>query len=161
MLSGIRSKLAALPAPTSRAAREPDLRVPMRDGVTLLADRWVPSGDPAPTLLVRSPYGRGSIFGFLYGRLFAERGFQVVVQSCRGTFGSGGVFEPMVREAGDARDTIEWMRGQAWFTGAYATIGASYLCFAQWAAARERVAELRAMIAQAGPHAFLGPIHGD
>jgi len=159
MFSRILSKLAALPAPTIRAVCERDLHVPMRDGVTLLADRWYPSSGPAPTLLVRSPYGRRSIFGLLYGRLFAERGFQVVVQSCRGTFGSGGVFEPLVREASDARDTIEWMRGQAWFTGAYATIGASYLCFAQWAAARSRAVEHRAMIAQAGPHEFLATIH--
>jgi predicted acyl esterase len=27
----------------------------------------------------------------LFGRLLAERGFQAVVQSCRGTYGSGGV----------------------------------------------------------------------
>ncbi|MGH7803859.1 MAG: CocE/NonD family hydrolase, partial [Candidatus Binatia bacterium] len=127
--------------------------------VELLADRWFPASGPAPTLLVRSPYGRRSMFGWLYGRIFSERGFQVVIQSCRGTFGSGGApFEPMIHEARDAADTVAWMRGQPWFGGAYATIGASYLCFTQWAGAREAAPELKTMIAQVGPHDFAGTI---
>ena len=153
-------RLLGLPPSTSGARCERDLRVPMRDGVELLADRWHPDRDtdrdPMPTLLVRSPYGRRSIFGFLYGRLYAQRGFQVVVQSCRGTFGSGGDFEPMVHEADDAADTVAWLRGQQWFGGALATLGASYLCFTQWALARARPPELRAMVASVGPHRF-GP----
>src|SRR5690349_19703301 len=72
-----------------------DLRVPMDDGAVLLADRWV-AGEgadrPKPTVLVRSPYGRRQLVGVLFGRLLAERGLQVVIQSVRGTFGSGGEF---------------------------------------------------------------------
>ncbi len=157
-MSVLVARLLGFPAPTARARVERDLHVPMRDGVDLLADRWFAAAGHAPTLVVRSPYGRRSFFGFLYGRLFAERGFQVLVQSCRGTFGSGGVFEPLVHEASDGADTIAWLRGQSWFDGRYATIGASYLCFAQWAAAN-RHPEFRAMIAQVGPHEFFGAIH--
>ncbi|MFX1537287.1 MAG: CocE/NonD family hydrolase [Promethearchaeota archaeon] len=63
----------------------------MPDGVVLLTDHYYPrKGGKRPTILVRSPYGRKGFFGLLYGRLVAERGFQVLVQSCRGTFGSGG-----------------------------------------------------------------------
>ena len=41
---------------------ERDLRVPMLDGVVLLANRWAPKagGDGLPVALLRSPYGRGS-----------------------------------------------------------------------------------------------------
>jgi len=150
--------LLGLPAPTARARVERDLRVPMRDGIELVADRWFPQKGLAPLLVVRSPYGRRSFFGFLYGRIFAERGFQVLIVSSRGTFGSGGVFEPLVHESNDAADTLAWLRGQSWFGGRYATIGASYLCFAQWAGAG-RYAELGAMIPQVGPHEFHGAIH--
>ena len=80
---------------------ERDLRVPMDDGVVLLADRYAPSGaDPMPTVLVRTPYGRRNVFGVIYGRLYAERGLQVLVQSVRVTFGSGGVSRQPPRSLG-------------------------------------------------------------
>jgi putative CocE/NonD family hydrolase len=153
---GALERLLGLPAATSAARRERDLRVPMRDGVELLADRWFPASGSGPLLLVRSPYGRASMFGFLYGRCYAERGFQVVIQSCRGTYGSGGDFEPMAHEAADAVDTVAWLRDQPWFDGRLATLGASYLCFTQWALAESAPPELRAMVASVGPHEF-GP----
>ncbi|MFX1501687.1 MAG: CocE/NonD family hydrolase, partial [Promethearchaeota archaeon] len=79
------------PAETHKILVERDIKVPMPDGVDLLADHYYPLGDKKPpTVLVRSPYGRRIVFGLLYGRFFAERGFQVLIQSCRGTFGSGG-----------------------------------------------------------------------
>src|SRR5262245_20561855 len=102
LASRIAARWYGLPPRTNGVRRERDVRVPMPDGAVLLADRYVPLGvaDP-PTLLVRSPYGRRQLFGLWYGRLFAERGFQVLVQSCRGTFGSGGDFVPMFRERAD------------------------------------------------------------
>ncbi len=56
--------------------------------------------------------------GVLYGRIFAERGFQVFIQSVRGTFGSGGTFDPFRQEHDDGLDTVAWIRQQPWFTGA-------------------------------------------
>ena len=104
-------------APARYPARvERDLRVPMADGVVLLADRYVPEGlDRAPLVLARGPYGRRHIWGMLFGRLLAERGFQAVVQSCRGTYGSGGVFDPFGDERTDGLSTVEWMRAQTWY----------------------------------------------
>jgi hypothetical protein len=69
----------------------------------LLADRWVPggTGDRAqPTVLVRSPYGRRGLVGAIFGRLLAERGFQVVIQSVRGTFGFRRAVQPVRRASG-------------------------------------------------------------
>src|SRR5581483_10551286 len=87
------------PAETRNVGVKRNIGVPMRDGVTLLADHYVPVGlGRRPTILVRSPYGRAGFWGALYGRPFAERGFQVLIQSCRGTFGSGGVFDPFRQE---------------------------------------------------------------
>src|SRR5258708_1172927 len=47
------------PAATHRVTVERSIAVPMRDGVTLVTDRYVPAGAPAPIVLIRSPYGRG------------------------------------------------------------------------------------------------------
>lgn len=68
----------------------------MRDGVVLRADRYVPDGDErAPVVLVRTPYGRKGMWWHLFGRPLAARGYQKVLQSCRGTEGSGGDFAPL------------------------------------------------------------------
>jgi predicted acyl esterase len=94
VFSWLIERIMSLPAAMNRAVLiERDVPVPMDDGIDLTADIYSPPTDAAfPTVLVRSPYGRRGPFGYLFGRLFAERGYRVVVQSCRGTFGSGGVF---------------------------------------------------------------------
>src|SRR5919109_1768908 len=74
-----------LPPADTPVKVERDLKVPMADGTILLADRYHAGTGAQATILVRSPYGRRGFYGLLNGRLFAERGFQVVVQSCRGT----------------------------------------------------------------------------
>src|SRR6266568_971966 len=96
LLSRLISRVAHLPpAETSDVLVARDLKATMPDGVVLLADRYAPRGvENPPLILVRSPYGRSGNFGMFSGRLFAERGFQVVIQSTRGTFGSGGTFNP-------------------------------------------------------------------
>jgi len=79
-------------------------------------------------------------------RPLAERGFQVVIQSARGTFGSGGVFEAMRNERADGLATLEWVKSQPWFGGSIVLSGASYLGYVQWALAGELPPEVKAMI---------------
>jgi uncharacterized protein len=132
---------------TTDVVHERDLPVAMDDGVVLLAERWVPqdaAGVPQPTVLVRSPYGRRQFPGLLFGRVLAERGFQVVVQSVRGTFGSGGSFTPFDERA-DGAATLRWLRAQPWHAGKVATMGQSYLGFVQWALAADAGEDLAAM----------------
>lgn len=138
------------PAQTHDVQVEHDLRVPMPDGVTLLADRYVPGGtDRPPLVLVRSPYGRRGPFGVMAGRIFAERGFQSVVQSCRGTFGSGGTLDPLgTVEQTDGVATVEWLRRQEWYPGSFGTWGPSYLGVVQWALAAEALPDHKAMAIQ-------------
>jgi uncharacterized protein len=115
-----------------------DVMVPMRDGVELATDTWIPSGKPAPTLLVRLPYGKDLPALLAYGlvpNVFAlvEAGYAVVYQDCRGTFRSGGEFVPMLNEPNDGADTIAWLLEQPWCDGNIGTYGPSYLGFVQWA----------------------------
>jgi putative CocE/NonD family hydrolase len=131
------------------------VRVPMRDGVELLADHYAPAAGPSGavgTVLVRSPYGRGFPVSLVFARLYAARGYHVVVQSVRGTFGSGGVFEPIVNEAADGADTVTWLRRQPWFTGSFGTVGLSYLGLTQWALLLDPPPELAAAVITVGPH---------
>ncbi len=149
------SRVLKLPPPTTDFTVLRGLRVPMRDGVDLIADHYAPqTPTPAGTLLVRCPYGRGFPFSTLFGAVYAARGYHVVIQSVRGTFGSGGEFTPMIHEIDDGADTVAWLRHQAWFTGSFATIGLSYLGFTQWALLMDPPPELAAAIIIVGPHDF-------
>ena len=119
-----------LPPPATRdLAIEHDLRVPMPDGAVLLADRWAPGtgGGALPSAVLRTPYGRRGVFGAGTARTLAERGFQVLIQSTRGTFGSGGAFDPMRCERDDGLATLQWLVKQPWFGGTIVLCGASYL----------------------------------
>ncbi len=147
VFSWLMERMLSLPAAMDRTVLiERDVPVPMEDGVNLAADIYSPpTGSALPTVLVRSPYGRRGPFGFLFGRLFAERGYRVVVQSCRGTFGSGGVFHPHVNERVDGLATIRWIERQTWFDGRLAMNGPSYLGGVQWAVADAAGPALRAL----------------
>jgi uncharacterized protein len=153
--AGALSRAWSLPPRRNKVAIERNLRVPMSDGTVLLADHYLPIVSRlAATVLVRCPYGRRGPFGLLNGQLIAERGYHVVLQSCRGTFGSGGDFEPMRSEISDGQDTVAWLREQSWFDGRLATFGASYLGFTQWALAMDPPSELVAAVVLVGPHDF-------
>ncbi|GAA3566819.1 CocE/NonD family hydrolase [Amycolatopsis ultiminotia] len=143
-----------LPAARNEVAVHRDLAVRARDGIVLRTDHYRPVGTAGRgTVLIRTPYGRGLPINS-DARLFAGQGYHVVVQSCRGTFGSGGQLVPLVfpLETDDALDTVAWLREQPWFDGRLATYGASYVGATQWALLVEPPPELRTSIVIAGPH---------
>ncbi|HVN11554.1 MAG TPA: CocE/NonD family hydrolase [Kineosporiaceae bacterium] len=142
-----------LPPPRTGFHVEQDRPITMRDGVVLLGDHYVPLGGPAGgTVLIRTPYGRGFPGDLLDARVLAARGYHVLFQSCRGTFGSGGDFNPMVHEADDAQDTVAWLRRQPWFDGRLATLGASYMGWVQWSLLLDPPPELRTAVVLIAPH---------
>jgi uncharacterized protein len=150
-----------LPPATTGFVIDRRLQVPMRDGVVLIADHYVPqTTTPSGTLLVRGPYGRGWPFAAVFGSVYAARGYHVLIQSVRGTFGSGGDFDPFVHEIDDGADTVAWLRDQAWFTGTFATMGLSYLGFTQWALLADPPPEMKAAVITVGPHDVSGPRWG-
>jgi hypothetical protein len=147
--SHVSQRLQRLSPPLTREmVLQRDLRVPMRDGTVLLADRWVPKvgGDGLPTAVVRCPYGRAGMFAEMAARPLAERGFQVLIQSARGTFGSGGDFDPMRRERDDGLDTLDWVVKQPWFGESIVLVGGSYLGVVQWAVADQAPPQVKAII---------------
>jgi uncharacterized protein len=138
MFSRIAGSIVRLPpAQTAAVSAERDLAAKMPDGVVLLADRWYPTEHRGslPTVLIRTPYGR-RVMGPL-GRLYAERGYQTVIQSCRATFGSEGEWEPLRHEQADGHATLAWVAAQPWFDGRLVMWGGSYLGGTQWAVAED------------------------
>ncbi|HVL85909.1 MAG TPA: CocE/NonD family hydrolase, partial [Pseudonocardia sp.] len=160
VLDALLSRALRLPGARRPYTVRRDVPVPARDGVDLLTDHYVPAAPARGTILVRTPYGRGFPGDLLDARAYAARGHHVLVQSCRGTFGSGGRFEPMAREADDAQDAVAWLRAQPWFDGRLATVGASYLGWTQWALLKDPPPELRTAVILVGPHDMSEAVYG-
>lgn len=125
-----------------------NVEVPMRDGVVLRADVWLPRADGRfPTLVYRTPYGKEnapkewSTFEKL-----PPRGYAVVIQDVRGRYASDGEFAPYQNEGKDGYDTIEWAAQQPWSDGNIGTFGLSYPGAVQWLAAVENPPHLKAMV---------------
>ena len=130
----------------------PGLPVPAADGSPLMTDHYAPLTDePCPTVLLRAPYVRGGFpWNYLYGALVAEQGFHVLLQSSRGTGGSGGEFHSWANEAADGQATVAWLRDQDFFTGDLYTLGPSYMAYTQWALATDPPPEWRGAVMQVG-----------
>ena len=137
-----------------------NVMVPMRDGVKLATDVYLPARDGAPApgkfpvLLSRSPYGKEAAYGGFdprsIARHFTELGYVVVAQDCRGRYSSQGTFYLGVNEAKDGYDTVEWAARQPWSNGKVGTYGGSYLAAVQNAMATLRPPHLAAMFILVG-----------
>lgn len=113
-----------------------DVKIPMRDGVKLSADIYLPPGrGPFPVLLARTPYDNNGFVG--KGKLCANLGYAFVAQDCRGRYDSDGEFYAWHDEANDGADTQEWIGRQAWCNGNVGMVGGSYCGLVQWLSATQ------------------------
>ena len=118
----------------------------MRDGTKLAANAFRPSGDgPFPTILSRTPYGKGGK-NHGQGRRYARQGYAMVIQDCRGRGDSKGLWDPFRYDVEDGFDTQEWVGKQPWCNGKIGTAGGSYVGWTQWASAPEGSQYLKAMV---------------
>jgi putative CocE/NonD family hydrolase len=155
------AKALGQPKARNRYTVELGIKIEMRDGVELTGDHYAPLTETARgTILIRTPYGRGFPEAAMHGRTFAARGYHVLIQSARGTFGSGGSFRAMAQETDDGRDTVAWLRTQPWFDSRLATLGGSYLGWVQWALLQDPPQELKTSIVYVGPHDFREAVFG-
>ena len=138
----------------------PAIPVRMRDGVHLLTDHYAPDGPALGTVVMRGPYQRAGAVPHILLGLFASRGYHVVMQSCRGTFGSEGRFVPGEDEIRDGADTVEWLREQPWFEGRFVGVGGSYLSYTLWSMLMEPPPEMVAAVSFVSFHDFFGVVHG-
>ena len=146
-----------------------DVMVPMRDGVRLATDLYLPAkaGEALkgrfPVILERTPYdknspsrsersvsnpiplGRAKVASF-----FTSRGYAFVYQDCRGTHHSEGKFTKYLSEGEDGFDAIGWIAAQPWCDGKVGTMGLSYAAHTQVAAACLAPPALKAMFVDSG-----------
>jgi len=123
---------AQLSQPSHQVTMQHNVRVPMRDGVTLSADIYMPDGaGPFPAILVRTPYSNNTLSAVDQSKWFAERGYVVIQQDVRGRYDSDGTFYAFKNEPDDGFDTDEWIGQQPWFNGKLGTMGPSYVGFTQ------------------------------
>jgi predicted acyl esterase len=135
------------PAPVDPAATQH--MVPMRDGVRLATDVYLPAGPgPFATVLVRLPYDKNGRYCFMpfIARHVVARGYAFVPQDVRGKFRSEGEPLAFVNEVPDAYDSIEWIAQQPWSNGDVGMWGDSYYGFTQWAAVAARHPALKAIV---------------
>ncbi|MBI3978510.1 MAG: CocE/NonD family hydrolase [Chloroflexi bacterium] len=126
-----------------------DTRVPMRDGVLLSADVYLPLGDgPFPVLLCRTIYDNQQPRYADMVEPFVSHGYAVVIQDCRGRYDSDGVWDPYVCEAPDGYDTQQWIGRQPWCDGNIGTFGLSYVGFTQVQTAPLRSPYLKCLVPQ-------------
>ena len=105
--------------------------VTMRDGVRLASDLYLPPNVPAPVLVTRTPYGRARRASTCL--TFAQCGYVVVCQDCRGTGASEpDTWEYYVYEPEDSVDLVDWIVHQEWCDGFVAGFGGSYAASTQW-----------------------------
>jgi uncharacterized protein len=125
---------------------QPDVRMPMKDGVQLAANIFRPKGEGRfPVILMRTPYGKpGEKSG--EAKRYTEAGYALVVQDCRGRGKSEGAWDPFRYDPGDGFDTQEWIGKQPWCNGEIGTAGGSYVGWTQWASAPGGSRYLKAMV---------------
>jgi putative CocE/NonD family hydrolase len=112
------------------------VKVPMSDGVLLVSDVYhLQRTSQTPTILVRIPLYtamKQRLYANVIGRMWAERGYTVVIQGIRGHYGSGGTYYPLRYERKDGVDTLAWLAKQPWFDGRLGMWGGSYFGYTQW-----------------------------
>ena len=131
-----------------------NVSVPMRDGVSLAADLYLPARDGKvaegrfPAVMERTPYDKENKVND--GRYFARRGYVAVMQDVRGRFHSEGIWYPFAKEAPDGYDSVEWVATQPWCDGNVGTMGGSYCGSDQSALATMDPPHLKAMVVSVG-----------
>ena len=142
--------MAQLSKPIHQVKQDVDVQVPMRDGVKLSTDLYIPSGPSVsatrfPTILMRTPYDNNAMGNVKDGHYYAMRGYVVAVQDTRGRYDSEGVFVPARSDAKDGYDTIEWIAKQSWSDGKVGMLGSSCLGIVQLLAATQTPPHLTAI----------------
>ena len=142
---------AGIAHPRHRVRSMLGVQVPMRDGVHLATDVYLPDGAGRyPVILIRTPYNKNNEAEVADAIFFASRGYAVAIQDCRGRFDSDGDWTPFVNEALDGYDAQTWCGTQPWSSGKVGTSGGSYVALTQWMPAPLRNPHLAAMAPQVG-----------
>lgn len=124
------------------------VRIPSEDGIELATEIYHPGTEPAPVVLVRTPYGRAQL-DYLAAPL-AEAGYVVAVQDVRGRYDSSGPHEPFRHERVDGLASLAWLVEQPWCDGKIGMWGSSYSGYAALSVADAELPEFQSIFAISG-----------
>ncbi|MDR3386472.1 MAG: CocE/NonD family hydrolase [Rudaea sp.] len=129
------------------------VKIPLRDGVKLNATLYRPQAqkDALPCVFTLTPYIAQSYHE--RGMYFAAHGYVFVTVDVRGRGNSEGEFAPLLQEARDGHDVVEWLAGQKYCNGKVTMWGGSYAGYDQWATAKELPPHLATIVPVASPFA--------
>jgi putative CocE/NonD family hydrolase len=130
------------------------VKIPLRDGVHLNATLYLPNGPttPSPSIFTLTPYvGQTSHDQGVY---FAAHGYPFLTVDVRGRGNSEGDFRPLIQEASDGYDVVEWLAQQPYCNGQVTMWGGSYTGYDQWVTAKECPPHLATIVPTAS--AYLG-----
>jgi len=118
-----------------------DVKIPMRDGIRLSADIFLPAGEGrCPAIFNMTPYGtapEGDTLPATAGS-YTRRGYAYVAVDVRGRYDSEGQwYAHPASERYDGTDVMDWIARQSWSDGRIATVGHSYSGWNQWLIAQE------------------------
>lgn len=127
-----------------------NIAVPMRDGVILYADLYMPAAEGAfPAVIMRTPYNKDKFDQeWLYSNpeLWMKEGYCLLIQDVRGCCRSEGILlSTGESEVEDGYDTVEWVAAQPWCDKNVGMYGLSYFGWTQYAAAEGRPPHLKAI----------------
>ena len=135
------------PALSGQESRQ-TVRIPSAEGIELATDVYHPATEPAPVVVVRTPYGRRGM-AFLAEPL-ARHGYAVAVQDVRGKYDSTGDHEPFRHERVDGLHTLRWIAEQEWCDGNVGMWGSSYSGYAALAVADAELPAFRSIFSISG-----------
>lgn len=127
-----------------------DVMVPMRDGVKLATDIYLPAkaGTPLdgkfPVILTRLPYNKNG--SMKEGEFFASHGYVFISQDTRGRYGSEGIWHWLTDDGVDGVDCAAWIGMQPWSNGKIGMLGTSYVGGTQHAMALAGAPQLATVI---------------
>ena len=128
-----------------------NVMVPMRDGVKLATNIFLPSAGGAvvagkfPVVLDRTPYNKDQ-GGPVLAKALVPHGYAVVYQDVRGRYQSEGHWRPLRDDPNDGFDTAKWIGEQPWSDQSIGTVGSSYEGATQHALAIANAPYVKAMI---------------
>jgi len=131
------------------------VEVPVRDGVKLDATIFRPDAEGQfPLILTITPYSSfpPSKEGLEQIRFLVRRGYVYGSVDCRGKNDSEGeYFYPLINEASDGYDTIEFLGKQPWSSGKVGIMGGSYTAWNLWFPVILRPPHLKTMVSMVCP----------
>jgi len=146
LLASVFLAVSWLHAQESAIKVEKSIMVPMRDGVKLATDVYLPAGSTGrlPVILTRTPYNKDGAKSC--GEYFAANGYVFVAQDTRGRYASAGVWHWLTDDGPDGTDCAAWIAAQPWSDGKIGMVGTSYVGGTQHAMALEKVPQLTTVI---------------